>query len=80
MDSFQECVERLYTDSCLDLALDRGELVFSPEVDERLVTLGELLKGIDAQRGPKRLVEDPAMDEVRGVATDLLGDLDSMNQ
>jgi hypothetical protein len=78
MDSFEESVERLYTDSLLGDALDRRELVYSPEIDERLAALGRLLNQIDTQRSPKELVEDPAMDEVRRVAAHIRRELDSI--
>jgi hypothetical protein len=80
MDSFEETVERLYSDSLLGDAMDRGELVFSRGLDERLAALLRLLKQIETERSPEELVEDPAMDDVRRLASDLRRDLDSMSE
>ncbi len=78
MDSFEECVERLYTDSVLGDALEQGHRVFTPEIDQSLVALQRLLGKIDTQRIPDALVEDPAMDEVRQLARDILRDLEAL--
>ena len=76
MASFVECVEELYDDSGLVVDLDRGVVVFTPEIDERLRSLGKLLHQIDTRRGASVLVEDPAMERVRQTAAQILHDLD----
>jgi hypothetical protein len=77
MASFEECVAELFDDSSLDLAFEKGEVVFSPDVDGRLLSLGRLLAEIDTDRDPRALVEDPAMEHVRRAAAEILRDLDA---
>jgi hypothetical protein len=75
--SFEECVAELYDDSALILALEKGQVVFSPEIDQRLRSLGELLAEVETNRHPLALVEDPAMERVRRTAAQVLRDLDA---
>jgi hypothetical protein len=79
MDSFEECCERLYTDSGLSDALERRNRVFTPEIDQSLVALDQLLGKIDTRQTPDALVEDPIMNDVRQLARDILRDLDSLS-
>ena len=78
MDSFEECVERLYSDSALGEALEQGHRVFTQEIDQSLVALDRLLKGVDTRRTPDSLVEDQAMNDVRQLASDILRDLKAL--
>src|SRR4051812_23244282 len=65
MASFEECVAELFDDSSLNLRFEKGEVVFTPDIDRRLLSLGNLLAEIDTDRQPHALVEDPTMERVR---------------
>ena len=56
-----------------------GNRVFTPEIDESLVALQHLLRKIDTRQTPDALVEEPAMNDVRQLARDILRDLDSLS-
>lgn len=75
VSSFVECVERLFSDSGLGYALDRGEAVFSDTIDAKLRDLRARLGKIDGARPPTDVVNDPAMDLVRSLAEDTIAEL-----
>ncbi|RIK04923.1 MAG: hypothetical protein DCC49_13090 [Acidobacteria bacterium] len=75
VSSFTECVCRLFDDSALTDALDRSGTVYTPEIDDRLRALGELLGGIDSYRPPEEILKDPQLDRARSMAQALLRDL-----
>jgi hypothetical protein len=76
ISSFEECVEQLFGDSGLSLALDRSQQVFGPGVDSDLRTLNDLVGRIEARRSPEDIIRDPAMLRVRQVAKQVLRALD----
>ncbi|WP_152364964.1 hypothetical protein [Microlunatus speluncae] len=68
MSSFVECLEFLFDDSGLAVALDRGA-VFGPEIDAQLRTLAELARQIGRDTEPfERLAADPRFIECRRIA------------
>lgn len=71
MSSFSECIERLFDDSGLTLALSRGN-VFGPEVDAQLRTLGELADSVDALQPVGQLLQDPKLAECRRLSREIL--------
>ena len=73
--SLEEATCRLFDDSGLEVAFDKGETVFNPEADKQLRRLGAQLQSIDMTRTPSDLIEDPAMEQVRVTARQLLKDL-----
>jgi hypothetical protein len=76
MSSFVECVERLYDDSGLELALDAEEPVFGPPVDDELRELGDLVRKIDADQSPDDLIASPRMRAARDRAGAILRAID----
>lgn len=48
-------------DSGLLLALDRAEPVFGAETDDDLRQLAQLLRGVDVNRPPKQVLDDPVV-------------------
>lgn len=76
MSSFVECVERLFDDSGLELALEAGEPVFGPTIDEELRELGDLLTKIDGAQNPDDLISDPRMRLARERAAVILRAVD----
>ena len=78
MDSFEECVERLYTDTGLGDALDKGERVFTSEIDGSLVALDRLLRTIEGGQVLDTLIESQLMQDVRQLAGDILSDLEAI--
>jgi hypothetical protein len=73
--SLEEASCQLFDDSGLEVALDRGETGFSPSADKQLCHLKSKLQSIDMMRPPNKIIEDPAMVEVRAIAQQLLRDL-----
>jgi hypothetical protein len=61
--SIVECTCRLFDDSGLGDALDRGEPVFSERIDRELQLLRKVLASIDVGRDPTELLADPSVSE-----------------
>jgi hypothetical protein len=78
MDSFQEQVEQLYTDTGLGDALERGGRVYDSRIDRALAELLQLLKAIRTDRSADALIEDPAMADVRRLSRSILDDLEAI--
>jgi hypothetical protein len=76
MSSFVECVERLFDDSGLELALEAGEPVFGPQIDEKLREFGDLLVKIDGGESPDELISHPKMRLARDRAAAILRAID----
>jgi hypothetical protein len=76
MSSFVECVERLYDDSGLELALDADEPVFGTAIDDQLRELGNLVGKIDADQSPEELIASPRMRMARERAGAILSAID----
>lgn len=76
MSSFAECVERLFGDSGLDLALDNGEAVFGSPVDDELRELGDLVMKIETVQDPDALLRHPRMRCARNRAATILREID----
>lgn len=72
MSSFVECVERLYDDSGLELALEAGRSTFGSPIDDELRDLGALVVKIDSDQGPDELISHPKMRLVRDRAAAIL--------
>jgi hypothetical protein len=73
--SLEEATCRLFDDSGLSVAFEKGETVFSPGADTQLRRLGARIRPIDMMRSPSDIIEDPAMEQVRATARQLLRDL-----
>lgn len=76
MSSFDECVDRLFGDSGLDFALERGEPVYGSRLDDELRRLGDLVRRIDGSRSPDDVLRDPLLEPVRQLASEILLALD----
>lgn len=74
MSSFDECVERLFDDSGLVVALDQG-MVFGDEADALFRQLGRLIESVEVARPVGQLLRDPALDECRQLAGRILREL-----
>jgi hypothetical protein len=72
VSSFDEAVERLYTDTGLSAALVSGATGFSEEVNNLLLGLESMLKRVDIRHGPLRTIDDPSMVAVRETARKIL--------
>lgn len=73
--SLGEATCQLFNDSALGDAFDKGETVFSPDADTHLRRLRAHLQSIDMTRPPSDIIEDPAMEQVRATARQLLREL-----
>jgi hypothetical protein len=73
--SLEEAACQLFDDSGLDVAFDKRETVFSPTADTQLRHLGARIRSIDMMRSPSDIIKDPAMEQVRATARQLLRDL-----
>lgn len=76
MSSFVECVEQLYDDSGLELALDGGQPVFGSPIDDELRELGDLVAKIDSGQSPDELISQPRMRLARDRAAAILRAID----
>lgn len=74
MSSLTECVEQLFDDSGLALALERGP-VFGESVDEKLRALGTRLSSVDGTQPLAVLLRDQGLIVSQGLAADILNDL-----
>ncbi len=75
VSSFTECVERLLDDSGLSDELDKGGVVYTAQIDERLRALRALLDQIDDSRAPAEILRDPRLHQARSQAYALLHDV-----
>lgn len=71
MLSFVECIERLFDDSGLAIALSHGS-AFGPPVDEQMRALGQLVDSVDAGQPVGQPLQDPAQAECRRLAGAIL--------
>ena len=78
VSSWGECVCRLFNDSGLDEALERDGVVYTQPVDDRLTLLRLVLRRVDASQSTDSLLADPALDEVRALAQELLSLLNDL--
>lgn len=74
VSSLTECAERLFDDSGLVEALDRGS-VFGPSIDAKLRRLGNWLGAIQATQPIPDLLRDESLAESRELAAEILNDL-----
>ena len=72
VSSFSECICRLIDDSGLEIALERASVVYTQPIDDRLALLRRALRRVDATQPLDALLEDPALQEVRALAQDVL--------
>ena len=70
--------EQLYTDTGLGDALEKGEHVFTPEIDRSLVALDRLLGKVEGGQAPDTLIESQASEDIRRLARDILRDLEAL--
>lgn len=70
--SFVEAVEGLFTDTGLGDALHAGKTGVSAEAELKLRELEKLLSKVRTQDGPMKVINDPAMPQVRALAADVL--------
>jgi hypothetical protein len=71
MSSFDECVERLFDDSGLAIALDQGT-VYGVETDDLLRELGTLVGSVHADVQVDDLLRDPVLAQCRSLAARIL--------
>jgi hypothetical protein len=76
MSSFDESVERLFSDSGLGDALERTDPVYGSQVDDEFRRLDRLVSRIDGARSPAEILRDPLLAEVRQLASEILRALD----
>lgn len=74
MSSFVECVERIFGDSDLDATLRSGP-AFTPEIDDDLRKLSNLVDEIDGYQRAVRLLRDPKFLASRELAAHVLVEL-----
>ncbi|HEV7928408.1 MAG TPA: hypothetical protein VGR14_23850 [Verrucomicrobiae bacterium] len=72
ISSLTEAICGLFDDSGLSIALDKGKMVFTEEIDDLLRGLGHALGAVEESLPPARLIIDPKMVSVREQATRLL--------
>ena len=72
MSSFEEAVSTLFEDSGLEAELERGRVVFGPDVDAELRSLRSLVQRIDPYRDPDVVIDDSLMGQVRQRAASIL--------
>lgn len=71
VSSPDECRCRLFDDSALGLALEKG-VVVSPEIDARLERLGHILRRIESRRPVEEVLSDPKLQEAQAIARELI--------
>jgi len=72
VSSFVEAVEGLFTDSGLGDALSSNTTGFSKTAESRLCELEKELAKVPTQGGPMKIINDPAMLQVRKLAAEIL--------
>lgn len=72
VSSLTECTSLLWDDSGLGDALEAGEVVYSPDIDAQFDALSVALEELDGSRPPREILDDPALAQVRGIASRLL--------
>ena len=75
VSSFSEALEQLYTDSGLDDPLHAGETGFGAECEMRLIELEKAMLSVNPRQNPDTLIDSPAMERVRELATKTLATL-----
>lgn len=76
VSSFTECISHLWDDSGLAEALDHpSAVIYTPQIDDRLRHLRQLLGRVDEGRSPRDILADPQLEESRAAAQQLLTDL-----
>jgi hypothetical protein len=70
--SFEESVEGLFTDSGLGDKLTKRTTGFSTELEMKLRELEREVAQIDSKGGPRKVLNDPAMQRVRDLAANVL--------
>ena len=72
MSTPDEVVCRLFNDSGLDIAYNKGRAVYGEEIDDKLKELGSLVEKLPYDSPPMKLIEDERMIPVRKMAADIL--------
>lgn len=72
VSSFSEAVEQLFTDTGLSDILRSGPTGLGDSADAILKSLEVILLKVDTHHGPAQTIEDPSMEEVRAMASQLL--------
>lgn len=72
VSSISEAVESLYTDSGLMALLEKEEVAFAPEADQKLLELHKLLRKIDKDREPSQIISDPEMALIREKSNEII--------
>jgi hypothetical protein len=75
VSSLTECRCQLWDDSGLGAALEKPDVVYTPEIDRGLHDLRVVLRRIDDQRPPQEVLEDPQLAIARSLAQRLLREL-----
>jgi len=78
ISSITECVCRLFDDSGLGGELDRGHDVFTREIDQQLVDLRKLLRGIDHMGPPLAVLRHPRLAAARTLAASILSKVNDL--
>jgi hypothetical protein len=72
VSSFDECLCRLFDDSGLGDELERGNVLYAPDVDRQLEDLRRVLKRVDSRRPPEAVLRDPGVVRARSLAASIL--------
>ncbi len=78
MSSMDEAVAALFNDSCLDIAIEKNAVVFSPEIDRELRELRKLLQSsLYAQQihGTAKVIKSSEWKDVRNRAARILEEI-----
>jgi hypothetical protein len=78
MSSLDECVAELFDDSGLDSALDAGQIVFNPKIDQQLKALGDLLVKLADTTDPLELLSHPWLQIVRRRSAVIAREIDEL--
>jgi hypothetical protein len=72
MSSFTDAVESLFDDSGLWDEIEKGRSGLAAETVDALRALSTALARVEGDQGPARTIDDPAMNDVRKLANDVL--------
>jgi hypothetical protein len=78
VSSLDECRCRLFDDSGLGDELERGAVVYAPDVDQQLMSLRRVLKAVDGRRPPEAILRDPGVVRARSLAASILQRLNDL--
>lgn len=72
MSSLTEAVEGIFSDSGFDYVREKGQVVFSPEIDQALDDFADKLLQVKPEPVDEASILSPQMDRIRARAKELL--------